>query len=493
MAEPTGQGLIRCSRPARLLLALTLLPALAVAQPPGTEPDARGDTPATATNQRADADDDRPDLGNDSEGDDGEAVDEWSDEGWNDDLSDDGWEDDWDSEWDEESTSAWYGFSELAGGFRIVDQDAVDQQATLAEARWRIERQWTGEFFSAEFRADLLGDAVLKDVTAELRELFGAWRLGSVDLKAGRQILTWGTGDFLFLNDLFPKGWVSFFIGRDDEYLKAPSDAVRFTQYNDVINLDLVGTFRFNPDEYLTGERLSFFSPAAGSIVAPDPPLVGREPSASLDNAEWSLRLFRTLGSGELAFYGFDGFYHQPSPSGPNGALEFPRLQALGASWRQPLGPGLFNIEVARYYSVDDRSGTDPFVPNDQERYLLGYEWEAVPNLTVGFQAYLEWTRDHDALLENSPWPQFEVEERRTWLTNRLTWRTRQDRVIWSLFTFYGPTDRDFYLRPQVNWRISDEWSVAAGGNFFGGSDPWTFFAQFEDNSNLYARMRFSY
>ena len=51
--------------------------------------------------------------------------------------------------------------------------------------------------------------------------------LDFLDLKAGRQVVTWGTGDLLFINDLFPKDWQSFILGRDEEYLKAPSDTVK--------------------------------------------------------------------------------------------------------------------------------------------------------------------------------------------------------------------------------------------------------------------------
>ena len=53
---------------------------------------------------------------------------------------------------------------------------------------------------------------------------------------------TWGTGDLVFLNDLFPKDFVSFFAGRDDEYLKAPGDALRITHYSKAVNIDFVWT-----------------------------------------------------------------------------------------------------------------------------------------------------------------------------------------------------------------------------------------------------------
>ena len=85
------------------------------------------------------------------------------------------------------------------------------------------------------------------------------------------------------------------------------------------------------------------------------------------------------------------------------------------------------------------------------------------------------------------------MDERRTWLTNRLTWRTRQERLIWSLFTFYHPVT----MMPTCARR-------SAGGSVMNGCSPPaatcfsvtgqnTFFAQFEDNSNLYARLRFIY
>lgn len=410
-----------------------------------------------------------------------EAWDDWEDDDWAEDP------------WGSARKAPWTGFLEAAYGTRWDEDPAVGRYATLGEVRWRLERDWQFERWSATFRGDAIADAVVDELDANLRELSAFTSVGAVDIRAGRQVLTWGTGDFLFLNDLFPKGWVSFFIGRDDEYLKAPSDAIRVSRFGEAFNVDLVAMPLFNPDEYLTGERLSFFSPAAGAVVAPDPPLGADEPSASLANTEWALRLFRNLEGTELAVYGFYGFYHQPSPIGPGGQLGFPELASLGASMRRPLGPGLFNLEFAQYFSKDDRSGSDPRIPNDQFRFLAGYEWEAATNFTVGLQYYLEWTQDYGALLANSAWPEFEVEERRHWLTTRLTYRTDQDRVTWSLFSFLSPTDQDWYLRPQVSWRISDAWSLAGGGNLFGGDEDYTFFAQFQDDSNVFLRVRFNY
>ena len=297
----------------------------------------------------------------------------------------------------------------------------------------------------------------------------------------------------MFLNDLFPKDFVSFFAGRDDEYLKAPGDSLRVSHFNPLVNVDFVWTPDFEPDVYLTGERFSFFSPLAGGNVAPRPPLSAVEPDGGFSNGEFALRLFKTVKGNEYAVYLYRGYFKQPTAL--TAALEptFAPMSAIGASLRRPLGPGLFNAEFSYYDSRDDDDGNNPLLPNDQLRFLLGYEWEAKPSFTVGFQYYLEWTQDHDALLENSPVPEFEPDEYRHLITNRLSYRLERDKYTLSLFTFWSPSDRDFYLRPAFTYRHSDQWSLVAGANLFGGDDDHTFFNQLQDASNVYLRLRFSY
>jgi hypothetical protein len=44
-----------------------------------------------------------------------------------------------------------------------------------------------------------------------------------------------------------------------------------------------------------------------------------------------------------------------------------------------------------------------------------------------------------------------------------------------------------------VNYKVSDSWSATLGANIFTGDSQNTFFGQLEDNSNVYARVRYSY
>jgi len=378
-------------------------------------------------------------------------------------AQDDPWDDSaWEDDWVEERTGVvWNGFVEGAFGTRFNEDPLIGNRSTLEDLRWRVETEWQFGDIKLGLKADFGYDGIESAFIADARNLAVSFPAGeSIDVKVGRQVQTWGTGDLVFLNDLFPKDFVSFFAGRDDEYLKAPGDAVRVTRYSDLVNVDFVWTPVFEPDVYLTGERFSFYSPAAGQNIAPVPPFSATEPDNKFANGEFALRLYRKIESTEYALYAYRGFSKQPF---------FVPMNAWGASVRRPAGPGLVNLETA-YYGLDD--------DNDQLRFLLGYEWETRPNFTVGLQYYLE---------------QNDATDNRHLLTNRLTYRAGRGRHTWSLFTFYSPSDNDYYLRPRYTYRHSDEWSVTAGASLFGGRDVQSFFGQFDDASNVFIRLRFHY
>lgn len=402
----------------------------------------------------------------------------------------------WADEWDEEEQSNWLwgGFIEAAYGQRLQTDLWFDDKQTLSELRSHLEADYSGNDFDFSFRGDVWYDDVIDDTELDIRELsisFSAF--GNTDFKIGRQVSTWGTGDLLFLNDLFPKDWKSFFSGREDTYLKAPADAIRITSYFDAVNLDLVWTPIFTEDRYIDGERYSFFSPLAGQNIGGQDLIDPVTPDKNMGNSEIALRLYKNVEGTEYALYGYRGFDKQPMGLTTNFEPTFHRRNVFGASVRGNVFEGLYNLEAAYHDSVEDGDGTDPLIKNSQWRFLSGYETELVARLTLGVQYYLEWTQDYDELIANSPTPQFEPEEKRSVVTTRLTYRAAKDKWVWSLFAFYSPTDEDSYIRPSVDYRFSDEWQFTAGANIFNGQKKHTFFGQFEDATNAYIRVRYNF
>jgi hypothetical protein len=407
-------------------------------------------------------------------------------------LAQDGWD-------DEESALPveLHGFVEGVAAARLVDDDTQPDDVVLSEARFRLDLSHFGDRAELLFKGDFTADDASEDIDVDIRQALMVLRASSwLDIRAGRQVLTWGTGDLVFLNDLFPKDYQSFFIGRDDEFLKGPSNSIKLSAYSRVINIDFVWTPVFEPDRYITGERLSFFSPMAGGIVSAasqGQPLDAITPAKQLENGEFAARLYRNVKGYELALYGYKGFTKQPLAYDTNAMMPaFAELATYGASARGNLIGGIANVEAAFHHSLDDEDGDDPLVPNSLLRTLVGYEREVFANFTAGVQHYLELIQDHDALIANSPLPQFEAREARHTITTRLTYRAMQETLTLSVFGFVALEDEDFHLRPAVTRKWTDAVSVTVGANVMAGDDR-TFFGQLEDNTNAYLRFRYSF
>jgi hypothetical protein len=412
--------------------------------------------------------------------------------------------DEWADAWVEAPPkSPWQltGFVE-AGYGQFIQHNMVKNSASLNEISARVNLDYSHELFETSGKLDSYYDAVLAKTIFHTRELsISTSPFSFVDIKAGKQVLTWGTGDYLFLNDLFAKDWQSFFSGRADEYLKAPSNSVRSNWFFNQVNFTLVWTPEFTPDNYITGERFSFYSPQAQQIVAP-------EQGFSVDKtnkAQWSARLKTRINDIEFSLYGYQGFWPTPvgsktlaedlgrnPPSNQNQAY-FPRLNSWGVSALAPFKGGIVNFEYATYNSIEDQHGDKVLIANGQDKLLIGYERELAKNFTAGLQYYLERTKHYQALVATSIVPEQLVAENRHLLTLRLSYRAQRQTLLYSLFTFYSPSDKDGYVKPAVNYQYNDQWLLSAGANVFFGQHEYSFFGQHQDNSNAWLRVRYQY
>mgnify|MGYP000285908050 CR=1 FL=1 len=400
---------------------------------------------------------------------------------------------DWDDE-DVASPFSWAGFIDIAAGTRLQSNSAIRGDTTLTDIRGQFQADYAFDSSKIGFRGDVWYDGVTDSWESQIRELYWQGNLGFLgkagekfDLKAGQQILTWGVGDYLFLNDLFPKDYQSFFAGRDDDYLKYPSLAVKLSGYFDFVNVDFVVMPEFEPDNGINGEYFSYFNPmlaenTGARMVIPD--------ENKPDDPEYAMRLYRSVAGTELAIYGYKGFTKLPEAADELGRPLYSDLTVTGFSAIRPVGPGIGKLEYA-FHDGDDTDGSNPLIPNDQTRFLIGYEQELVANLTAGVQWYTEFNHDFDVRIANSSWPQFEATERRHVFTTQLRYQALQQTLVLHAFNFWSPTDDDGFLRFRATYSPTDKWQVSGGMNLFYGDEAHTFYGQFEDASNVYASFRY--
>ncbi|HOJ68883.1 MAG TPA: hypothetical protein PLH06_08800, partial [Candidatus Hydrogenedentes bacterium] len=124
---------------------------------------------------------------------------------------------------------------------------------------------------------------------------------------------------------------------------------------------------------------------------------------------------------------------------------------------------------------------------------LLGYEQEIARELTGGVQYYLEHMMDYGAYRRTLPWFVPSRDEDRHVVTFRLTKLLMNQTLTLSMFLYYSPSDQDAYLRPAIRYAVNDHWTVDAGANLFLGNEPYTFFGQFENNTNIYVGMQYGF
>ncbi|GAB6905080.1 conserved exported hypothetical protein [Desulfosarcina cetonica] len=384
-----------------------------------------------------------------------------------------------------------HGFLEMRGGTRTRD-DPEARDISVMEVRLQADLFTYTDWAEFKFKGDVWADGVTEKGEGDVRE---AWVFsrpsGFLDLKIGRQVLTWGTGDLVFLNDLFPKDWQSYFIGRDSEYLKAPSDAAKISLFTELANLDLVYTPRFDPDRYITGEYISYWDVAAAGHAGRNDIIHADRPDRWFEDDELAVRLYRNISNYELAVYGYWGFWKRPGGQTVSGTAIFPELNVYGASIRGQVAGGIGNLELAYYDSAEDSGGGDPLIDNSEIRYVVGYTRDLAMDLNASLQYYVEQLLDYGAYEESlSGIPARDAF--RHVITLQITQLLMNQTLALSLSGYYSPSDKDTYLRPKISYDFTDSIILETGANIFMGEVDHTFFGQFENNTNVYAAVRYS-
>jgi hypothetical protein len=393
---------------------------------------------------------------------------------------------------------ALHGFILVDVSFRVSGENPPGfGDVAFAEERARLEATLEAADVdaAARFKLDGFNDSLVNRSGVELREAYIDYRVGPFDFRLGRQILSWGVGDLQFVNDVFPKDYAAFFLGRPIEYLKVPNDALRTTLTFEPVAVDLVAIPFVTPDGVPGRDRFVYGFDPFSSLAAQPPSL----PEPSWQNTELAGRLRLSVGETDFALYAFRGFFHTPSlvpddPLAPTAiSALFPALDVYGASVQRNLLGGVVSAEAGYYHSRDNASSEDPTRPPSRAKWLVGYQSEVATDLTLGAQYIGQWTRHHSAYRASLPPGAPVLDAYVQTATVRLTLLLFHQTLRLSAFVFAGISERDLLAIPEAEYQVSDRLSLVLGANLFAGEHPDTTFGVFRSNSNVYTWARFSF
>ena len=379
------------------------------------------------------------------------------------------------------------GFLQQNTAFNTVAANPDRRQYKWLEERAQITLDATGGAWRLLAKGDFAYDHLGRQEQSELREGYLDYTAGNWDMRIGRQVITWGLGDLVFVNDVFPKDHEALFAGRPLEYLKRGVDAVKLGAYPEFASFELVLAPKFRESRIPDASRFWLYDPM---------PAVTNRETVKPGQGDAGLRIYRDIAGYDAALYLYRGFQRTPSmrPDSTTAPTKitffYPKLSVYGASLSGRAGVGVVSLEAAYYDSRQDGSGSDPTIPNSQTRLLVGYQIQPVEDLSLGFQYYAELMHDYAAYLAAQP-AGFPIDER--WnhtLTFRATRMLMHQTLRLSLYASYSTSNGDYFFNPELRYSFTDRIWGAVGANVFGGK-PWGQFGQLSRDDNLYLQVRY--
>lgn len=380
------------------------------------------------------------------------------------------------------------GFAQLRQAQRVhslADCSAVAACSALVQelqAELLHEHRFS-ETLGTTARLDAVHDEAVSRSDLIVREAFVDWTAApALDVKAGRQVITWGVSDYLYVNDIFPKNYDSFFTGGGFDRMKEPVDAVKALARAGAVEAELI-LARSKADTLPAPERFVASAPSS-SAVADD---AGSQPDlAAKVSTRWA--------GWDVAAHAARFESREPRLFMADTRLrsDRPRTQHLGLSATGNLASGLGWAEAAVRRAAQQRDAVvDRHFLGSAAKLIVGYSREVAADLTASAQLQLEGAMQRGRYVDSLA-PGIRPLRRVTSVLHlRMQGRWSNQTASAGAQAFLG-SEGDSHFNPFFAWSPADGWNLEGGANLFSGR-PDTRYGAFRNDSNAYVLGRYSF
>lgn len=323
-----------------------------------------------------------------------------------------------------------------------------------------IEKGHAGAFVSA----NLIHNAILSNHTGfQLREAYAYYSDNHWDVRAGRQIITWGVADALRLTDIISPMDYTEFLAQDYDDIRIPVGGLRVRFSREKWSMEAVAI-----------PVSSFFDlpTDAENPWSVGPIAIGAEPSHNAYNMEYGGRLAFFLSGIDFSFSALHTWNKQPVLC--YGVGEYRRMTMLGADVSVPMGKFVVRGEVAEYLDELQTGGTRAASTNA----LLGIDWYAGNDWTLSAQ----YSHKYVALGEH----------RNTALsTLRISKELLHNTLALQTFAYIDVTNGGIFNRLSADYALNDQIHAVIGYDYFHADGGM--FAIYNKNSELFFKLKYSF
>lgn len=323
---------------------------------------------------------------------------------------------------------------------------------TRARGEFRLEKNGGGFFLSS----NLIYNALLKNQSGfQLREAYAYWENPHWDIRAGKQIISWGVADGLRVTDLISPMDYTEFLAQDYDDIRVPVGALRIRYLHNSWNIEAVAIpmpefFRI-PTDTANPWSVGLLPPE----VKPDPVIKNMEYGARfccfLDGVDFSVMALRTWSKMPELLVDHIGYH---------------RLTVVGGDVSVPFGSFVFRGEIAD--NIDDNG-------SQQGNALVGLDWYPGADWNISVQYNQT----------------FGSGERSSLATLRLSKGLLNNALTLSTFAYADLRDLGVFNRLSADWAATDQIHLIIGYDYFYAKKGM--FAVYAHNSEVWLKLKYSF
>ena len=328
-----------------------------------------------------------------------------------------------------------------------------------------MEKGHAGAFVSA----NLIYNAILKDRTGlQLREAYAYYSDDHWDVRAGRQIITWGVADALRLTDIISPMDYTEFLAQDYDDIRIPVGGLRLRYSREKWRFEAVVIPISSFFDLPTDEKNPW-------SIGPVP--IGDEPAPKLYNMEYGGRLSFFLSGIDFSISAMHTWNKQPVMC--NGMGEYRRMTMLGTDMSLPLGKFVVRGEIAEYFDEAQTATGVKDVPRAAStNALIGLDWYAGNDWSLSAQyahKYVAWGEHRNTGIST-------LRVSKDLLHNLLSLQT---------FAYIDVTNGGIFNRLSADYALNDQLHATMGYDYFHADSG--LFALYKKNSELWVKLKYSF
>ena len=385
----------------------------------------------------------------------------------------------------------------------VPEESGYESKDRYGEAAIKLrlrKGQWGDAYSELRFRNKNNSENSISSFA--LREAYVNAYLGAFDLRIGQQVVQWGKADgYNPINVITPLDLLVFSPDEDDRRI---SNFLIRSYYNrSFLRLEAIwvpiycsSVLPFSKVELPEGVQLS----------EPD------YPDESTENSAIALKLHYEGASLDATLSYFNGFLPMPGLSArtENSIFNiFPtayRIQMIGADFSTTVGAYGLRGEFA-YREPDKEDNTWQSIPNRQVEYILGLDQE-FGNFSLIIQYIGKYAFDYKDLTkayQTSPefakykialWNRLLSGQLKEWshaISFRPAWKLHHETLSLELLGQINLSTEETFLKPKLNYNITDDLTLSAGAQIYHGPDDTLFGLLDERNSAGFIELRISF